>query len=79
MVYDSYSNSFMTTSTDFNQVSSTKALVELIVAKDLPFMFVEYSGLNVFLKGLNPDFKLITANTVKATMFITRSLCCACN
>jgi hypothetical protein len=42
-------------------------------------MFVEYSGLNVFLKGLNPDFKLITANTVKATMFITRSLCCACN
>lgn len=32
-------------------------------------MFVEYSGLNVFLKGLNPDFKLITANTVKATMF----------
>ena len=69
MVYDSYSNSFMTTSTDFNQVSSTKALVELIVAKDLPFMFVEYSGLNVFLKGLNPDFKLITANTVKSTMF----------
>ena len=36
----------------FDQIRSSKALVELIVGNDLPFAFAEYSGLNVFVKGL---------------------------
>jgi hypothetical protein len=43
---------------EFNQIRSMKCLVELIVGQELPFCFVEYSGLNLFLKGLNPLFKL---------------------
>ncbi len=56
IVYDSYSNSLLNASLDFNQVRSMKCLVELIVGQEMPFGFVEYSRLNVFLKGLNPLF-----------------------
>ena len=68
IVYDSFSKSYLSTSLTFDQTRSAKALVELIVANDLPFVFAEYSGLNVFVKGLNSDFKLCTAKTVKSNM-----------
>ena len=48
IVYDSYSNSLMNASLEFNQVRSMKFLVELIVGHEMPFRFVESSGLNVF-------------------------------
>ena len=57
-VYDAFSKSYLSTSLTFDQTRSSKALVELIVGNDLPFSFAEYSGLNVFVKGLNSDFKL---------------------
>jgi hypothetical protein len=41
----------------------------MIVAHDLPFAFADYSGLNVFLKGLNPNFKLVSGKTVRSHMF----------
>ena len=53
IVYDSYSNSLINASIQFNQVRSMKSLVELIVGHEMPFCFVESSGLDVFLKGLN--------------------------
>ena len=31
--------------------------------------FADYSGLNVFLKGLNPNFKLVSGKTVRSHMF----------
>ena len=40
----SYSNSLL----EFNQVKSMKFLVEHIVGQEMPFSFVEYSGLKVF-------------------------------
>jgi hypothetical protein len=52
----------------FDQTRSAKALVELIVPNDLPFAFAEYSGFNVLVKGLNSDFKLCPAKTMKANM-----------
>ena len=58
IVYDSYANSLINASIQFNQVRSMKSLVELIVGHEMPFCFVESSGLDVFLKGLNPSFKL---------------------
>jgi hypothetical protein len=45
-----------------------KSLVELIVGQEMPFSFVEYSGLNVFLKGLNPLFKLCSRQTMQRSM-----------
>ena len=44
IVYDSYSNSLLNASLEFNQVRSMKSLVELIVGPEMPFSFVEYSG-----------------------------------
>ena len=44
IVYDSYSNSLLNASLEFNQVRSMKSLVELIVGQEMPFSFVEYSG-----------------------------------
>jgi hypothetical protein len=55
-------------STSFDQSTSSKALVDMIVAHELPFAFAEYSGLNLFLKGLNPTFKLISRKTVRSHM-----------
>ena len=69
IVYGSYTNSFMSASTSFDQSTSFKALVDMIVAHDLPFAFADYSGLNVFLKGLNPNFKLVSGKTVRSHMF----------
>jgi hypothetical protein len=68
IVYDSFSKSYLSTSLAFDQTRSSKALVELIVGNDLPFAFAEYSGLNEFAKGLNSDFKLCSAKTVKVNM-----------
>jgi len=45
-----------------------KSLVDLIVGQEMPLSFVEYSGLNVFLKGLNPLFKLCSRRTMHRSM-----------
>ena len=68
IVHDSYSNSLLNASLEFNQVRSMKCLVELILWQEMPFCFVEYSGLNVFLKGLNPLFKLCSRRTMQRNM-----------
>jgi len=68
MVYDAFSKSYLSISLTFDQTRSSKALVELIVGNDLPFPFADYSGLNVFVKGLNSDFKLCSAKTLKSNM-----------
>ena len=44
----SYSNSLLNATLEFNQVRSMKSLVEHIVGQEMPFSFVEYSGLKVF-------------------------------
>ena len=66
ILYDSYSNSY--------QVRSMKSLVELIVGQEIPFCFVDYSRLNIFLKELNPLFELCPRQIMQRSMMKSYTL-----
>ncbi|KAG2688933.1 hypothetical protein I3760_09G116200 [Carya illinoinensis] len=52
----------------FDPVQYRQLLVEAIVKHDLPFRFVEYSGVRTFMQYVRPDIPIISRNTAKADL-----------
>ncbi|XP_057526395.1 zinc finger BED domain-containing protein RICESLEEPER 2-like [Amaranthus tricolor] len=53
----------------FNQQYSRNALVSMIVNHEYPLAMVDHIGFKRYFNSLNPDFKVISRNTVKANIF----------
>ncbi|XP_057543992.1 zinc finger BED domain-containing protein RICESLEEPER 2-like [Amaranthus tricolor] len=53
----------------FNQQYSRNALVSMIVNHEYPLAMVDHIGFKRYSNSLNPDFKVISRNTVKADIF----------
>lgn len=53
----------------FSQEYSRNALVSMIVNHEYPLAMVDHIGFKRYSNSLNPDFKVISRNTVKADIF----------